>query len=152
MSRFEQQLLAVGAVVAAITLAFVIIAQPGCASTPEQREARKAAAVESAKRLAQCAVDGGLACAPEASALVGCALARGMHCETERKTWAGCLQARAIGCGLAAVVGLAGAADGPAVRVSDGCAEAAAGRCADFAGDAGLVEGCLAGEFVPCVD
>ncbi len=136
----------------ALLILSVVLGQAGCASSPEQREARRAAAVETAKRLAACAVDGGLACAPETAALVGCAVSAGLHCEAERMAWARCLQARAIGCGVAAVGGLisGAAADGP--DVGDGCALGAAEVCADVAGDAAGVEVCLGASLVPCVD
>lgn len=151
MSRFERSLLAVGAVAVALILAFVIIAQPGCASSPEVREARRAAAVQTAQRLAQCAVAGGLTCAPETAALVGCAVANGLDCKAERAVWGQCLAAQAVGCGVATVVGLIGSAP-PDVAVADGCAAGAADLCADLAGDAAAVEACLGESLVPCVD
>jgi hypothetical protein len=151
--RNQNIITGIAVVAVALVLSWFLMAQTGCASSPEVREARKAAAIQTAQRLAQCAVAGGLTCAPETAALVGCAVANGLDCKAERAVWGQCIQARAIACGLAAGVSLAsGAADGPPVRVADGCAAGAAELCADLAGDAAAVEACLAESLVPCVD
>lgn len=155
MSRFERTLLAVGAFVAAIALAFVIIAQPGCGWSQETRETKRAGAKAAGIELAACAVNRGASCTGETVALTVCFLERGLNCTPERKTWARCFEAQALACGLPAVVALGsvlihGVADVDAPPESE-CARDAADRCADNAGDVDPLELCLGDALAPCV-
>lgn len=125
-----------------------------CASSPEQREARRVHAIETAATLSTCAVDQGLGgCAPQLAVLVGCAVRSESSCAVPRRAWSMCLAAQATGCGLAALTAyVAGVADGPEVTMLDPCAVDAAEACVTWADQPEGLEICYARELVGCVE
>lgn len=125
-----------------------------CASSPEQKAARKAHAIETAATLSECAVSQAVGgCAPQLAELVGCAVRSEPSCAVPRRQWAMCMAAQATGCGLAALVSVVhGAAEGPQITMIDPCGVDAAEDCVAWADQPAGLRECYAERLVRCVD
>lgn len=136
-----------GVLLVALTLA-------ACASSPEQREARRAHAVETAATLSECAVSQAVGgCALQLAELVGCAVRSEPSCAVPRRQWAMCMAAQATGCGLAALVSVVhGAAEGPQITMIDPCGVDAAEDCVAWADQPDRLRECYGGRLVRCVE